>query len=54
MLTGCSRAEVAALIDAGEVLVGGAPVANRSAKVAPGDEVEVEVPDPRRRRPPRA
>jgi 23S rRNA pseudouridine1911/1915/1917 synthase len=45
MLSSCSRAEAAALIEAGEVLVGGAPVSNRSSKVHLGDEVEIEVPD---------
>jgi len=46
MLTGCSRSEVAELIGAGEVRVGGAVVTSRSAKVRLGDVVEVEVPDP--------
>ena len=45
MLTGCSRAEVAALVEAGEVLVGGVAVTSRSAKVRLGDVVELEVPD---------
>jgi 23S rRNA pseudouridine1911/1915/1917 synthase len=45
MLTSCSRAEAAELIDAGEVLVGGEPASSRSAKVRLGDVVEVEVPD---------
>jgi len=46
MLTGCSRSEVAELVEAGEVLVGGVVVTTRSAKVHLGDVVEVEVPDP--------
>jgi 23S rRNA pseudouridine1911/1915/1917 synthase len=46
MLTGASRAEVAAFIDAGLVLVGGVTVRARSTRLAAGDEVEVDVPDP--------
>lgn len=45
MLTSCSRAEAAALVEAGEVLVGGEPVTTRSAKVRLGDVLVVEVPD---------
>jgi 23S rRNA pseudouridine1911/1915/1917 synthase len=45
MITGVSRSEVAALIDAGAVLVGGAPVRSRSSRLAIGDEVEVDLPD---------
>jgi len=45
MLAGCSRAEAAALVDAGEVTVGGRPVTSRSHRVAEGDALEVEVPD---------
>ena len=41
LLTGWSRADVAALIDKGAVLVGGQPVA-KSRRLAEGDEVEVE------------
>jgi 23S rRNA pseudouridine1911/1915/1917 synthase len=41
LLTGWSRADVAALIEAGAVLVGGQPVA-KSRRLAEGDEVEVE------------
>jgi 23S rRNA pseudouridine1911/1915/1917 synthase len=42
MLTGCSRAEAAELVGAGSVRVGGAPATTRSARVAPGDVVEIE------------
>jgi 23S rRNA pseudouridine1911/1915/1917 synthase len=45
MLSSCSRAEAAELVDAGEVLLGGTPATNRSAKVRLGDEIEIEVPD---------
>jgi 23S rRNA pseudouridine1911/1915/1917 synthase len=45
MVTGISRAEVAELVDAGSVLVGGAPVRARSTRLQAGDEVEVDVPD---------
>jgi 23S rRNA pseudouridine1911/1915/1917 synthase len=41
LLTGWSRADVAALIDAGAVRVGGAPVA-KSRRLAEGEEVEVD------------
>jgi 23S rRNA pseudouridine1911/1915/1917 synthase len=46
MITGASRAAVASLIDAGAVLVGGRVVASRSQRLEPGDEIEVDVPDP--------
>jgi 23S rRNA pseudouridine1911/1915/1917 synthase len=46
MITGRSRAEVADLVAAGAVRVGGAPVTTRSVRVAHGDVVEVEAPDP--------
>ncbi len=46
MVTGLSRAEVAELIAAGAVLVGGEPVTARSRRLAEGDAVEVDVPDP--------
>ncbi|MEQ1786186.1 MAG: RluA family pseudouridine synthase [Acidimicrobiales bacterium] len=45
MVTGISRSEVAALIDAGAVLVGGTVVTTRSARLVAGDEVEVDLPD---------
>jgi 23S rRNA pseudouridine1911/1915/1917 synthase len=41
MVTGCSRAEVAGLIDAGEVLVDGQVVTTRSTRLAAGVTVEV-------------
>jgi 23S rRNA pseudouridine1911/1915/1917 synthase len=46
MVTGVSRSSVAALIDAGAVLVGGEPVQARSTRLVAGDEVEVDLPDP--------
>ncbi len=46
MITGASRSEVAALVDAGAVLVGGAVVRARSTRLGAGDEVEVDLPDP--------
>ncbi len=46
MMTGASRSEVATLITAGAVLVAGAPVTTRSARLSAGDEVEVDLPDP--------
>jgi 23S rRNA pseudouridine1911/1915/1917 synthase len=46
MITGISRAEVAAMIDAGAVLVGGRPVGARSRRLEEGEVVEVDVPDP--------
>ncbi len=46
MVTGASRAEVAALVDAGAVLVDGEPVRSRSTRLAAGDEVQVDLPDP--------
>ena len=45
MLTGVSRSEVAELIEAGAVLVGGAAPGSRSARLRTGDEVEVDLPD---------
>ena len=41
LLTGWSRADVAGLIDAGAVRVGGAPVA-KSRRLAEGDEIDVD------------
>jgi 23S rRNA pseudouridine1911/1915/1917 synthase len=46
MVTGVSRASVAALIDAGAVLVRGEPVHTRSLRLVAGDEVQVDLPDP--------
>ena len=45
MVTGLSRNEVADLVDAGAVRVGGAVVTTRSARVRAGDELEVDVPE---------
>lgn len=45
MLSGASRAEVAASIEAGEVQLGGRVVTSRSTKVREGDVVELELPD---------
>ncbi|MGK2950159.1 MAG: RluA family pseudouridine synthase [Acidimicrobiales bacterium] len=49
MITGISRSEVAVLIEAGAVLVDGQPVEARSRRLAEGDVVEVDVPDPAER-----
>ena len=46
MVTGVSRSEVAALIDAGVVLVAGEVVRSRSTRLRAGDAIEVDVPDP--------
>jgi 23S rRNA pseudouridine1911/1915/1917 synthase len=45
MITGCSRAEAAALVDAGAVAVGGRQVTTRTHRVADGDVVDVDVPN---------
>ena len=45
MLTGLARAEVAALVESGDVKLAGRPVRTRSKRVAEGDVLEVEVPD---------
>jgi 23S rRNA pseudouridine1911/1915/1917 synthase len=45
MVTGCSRSEAAALVDAGGVRVGGRPVTTRSHRVAEGDALEVAAAD---------
>jgi 23S rRNA pseudouridine1911/1915/1917 synthase len=45
LLTGLPRSEVAALVEAGAVRVGGAVVGTRSRKVAEGDVLEVDVPE---------
>jgi 23S rRNA pseudouridine1911/1915/1917 synthase len=45
MLTSCSRAEAAAMIEAGQVLVAGTVVTSRSAKVRAGDVIDMDVPD---------
>jgi 23S rRNA pseudouridine1911/1915/1917 synthase len=46
MLTGLPRAEVAALVEAGEVRVGGKPVRSRSRRMQEGEVVELDVPEP--------
>lgn len=43
-VAGCSRAEAAALVDTGTVLVGGRVVTARSHRVAEGDELELDAP----------
>ena len=45
MVTGLSRNEVAELVDAGAVRVGGEVVTTRSTRVRAGDEIEVDVPE---------
>lgn len=45
LLTGLPRAEVAGLVDAGAVRIGGTTVTARSRKVREGDRVAVEVPE---------
>src|SRR5918995_4041236 len=45
LLASCSRAEAAALVDAGEVTIGGRAVTSRSHRVAEGDALEMAVPD---------
>ena len=46
MVTGCSRAEVAALVEAGAVRVDDRVVTTRSARLEAGAVLEVEAPDP--------
>jgi 23S rRNA pseudouridine1911/1915/1917 synthase len=43
LVAGCSRAEAAALVDAGAVAVGGRAVTTRSHRVVEGDVLDVEV-----------
>ena len=45
MLTGLTRAEVAELVAAGAVRIGGRPVASRSRRVSEGEVVEATVPE---------
>ncbi len=45
MVTGLPRAQVAALVEAGAVRLGGRPVRSRSRRVAEGDLLEVDVPE---------
>jgi 23S rRNA pseudouridine1911/1915/1917 synthase len=46
MVAGVSRAEASALLAAGEVVLSGRPVTNRTARVQAGDVVELDVPEP--------
>lgn len=46
LVTGRARAEVAALVDAGAVRVGGRTVTTRSLRLAEGDLLEVSLPQP--------
>jgi len=46
LLTGLSRSEINALIDAGAVQAGGRTIANRSRRLVAGEVLEVEVPAP--------
>ncbi len=45
MVAGCSRSQAAALVDAGDVQVGGRAVTARSHRVVEGDALEVAAPD---------
>jgi 23S rRNA pseudouridine1911/1915/1917 synthase len=45
MVAGCSRSEAAALVDAGDVAIGGRTVTTRTHRVAEGDALEVVAPD---------
>ena len=45
MITGLSRSEVADLVAAGAVLVGGDAVTTRSVRVRAGDDLSIDVPD---------
>ena len=44
LVTGCSRAEAAGLVDEGAVLLDGHSVTSRSRRVSEGEALEVEVP----------
>jgi len=46
LLTGLARSEVAALVEAGGVRVGGRAVSARSRRLAEGDDLEVDLPTP--------
>ncbi|HEX7167994.1 MAG TPA: RluA family pseudouridine synthase [Acidimicrobiales bacterium] len=52
LLTGLTRGEVAELVDAGAVRIGGTAVVKPSRRLTLGDIVEVDVPDPRVAQPP--
>ena len=45
MIAGCSRSDAAALVDAGDVTIGGRAVTTRSHRVAEGDALEVAAAD---------
>jgi 23S rRNA pseudouridine1911/1915/1917 synthase len=45
LLTGLARSEVAAMVDAGHVHLGGRPVTTRSRRVAEGETIDVTVPE---------
>lgn len=46
LLTGLPRSEVAALVATGAVRIAGRSVTSRSRRVAEGDELEIDLPDP--------
>jgi 23S rRNA pseudouridine1911/1915/1917 synthase len=46
LLTGLARSEVAALVSAGSVRLGGRTVTSRSLRLTEGDQIEVTLPDP--------
>jgi 23S rRNA pseudouridine1911/1915/1917 synthase len=46
LLTGLTRAEVARIVEAGAVRIGGRPVKARSRKVAAGETLDVDLPEP--------
>lgn len=50
MVTGCSRAEAAELVAAGDVRIDGAPVSSRATRLQAGQVVEVDSSDPGRPR----
>jgi 23S rRNA pseudouridine1911/1915/1917 synthase len=45
ILTGRSRAEVARIVEAGQVAIGGVPVSTRSRRLVPGETLEVALAD---------
>lgn len=46
LLTGLARSEIAALVEGGGVRIGGRAVAARSRRLAEGDDLEVDMPEP--------
>ena len=54
LMTGLARGEVSDLVAEGAVRLGGRALRARSTRVAEGDELEVDVPDPAARTPPLA